>query len=408
MQRAGIAVLIMFCIAAIGTYIVYEALAQMYLRQPEQGSFRTYAKQALGNWAGFSNGWIYWLSEILILGSTLTALGLFTQFWLRSVPLWILSFLYALFGLLIVAIGVRGFERIENWLSMIKVIAIVVFIIVAVFIFFRYIPPKGVYPSSISVQWTRLFNTGFIHVWTSLIFCFYAFGGIEVLGLMATELKEPKDMIRAGRLMILLLTVLYLISVAFATCLIPAEKMTSSESPFILALSPYRVTVLLHFFNGVFIVAGFSVLIASIYSVTLMMVTLAEDGDAPRFFKRKAQTNARRLPVLALLFTAVCLFASVSLTLIVPKHIYEHLTTAAGIMLMYTWVFILLSSLRITKVKLFGHIKLWFGLFLVLLSIFGTLFDQSSRMGFFVSLVFLLVIVLISLLRQSISKRMMI
>lgn len=78
--KSGPAVLIPFILAAIGTYIVYDALVHMSVANPDKGSFRTYAKQAFGNWAGFSNGWVYLISELLIMGSQLMALGIFTRF----------------------------------------------------------------------------------------------------------------------------------------------------------------------------------------------------------------------------------------------------------------------------------------------------------------------------------------
>ncbi|WP_347552697.1 hypothetical protein ABFG93_10525 [Pseudalkalibacillus hwajinpoensis] len=58
--------MIAYLLTGCGTWIVYQALANMSAKHPEKGSFRTYAKQAFGSWAGFSNGWVYWSSEMLI------------------------------------------------------------------------------------------------------------------------------------------------------------------------------------------------------------------------------------------------------------------------------------------------------------------------------------------------------
>ncbi|MFP3339361.1 amino acid transporter, partial [Micrococcus sp. SIMBA_131] len=72
-EKAGYLILVAYSLAAIGTWIVYEALSNLTAKHPTKGSFRTYAKQAFGPWAGFSNGWVYWSSEMLIMGSQLTA-----------------------------------------------------------------------------------------------------------------------------------------------------------------------------------------------------------------------------------------------------------------------------------------------------------------------------------------------
>lgn len=99
-QKSGFSVLILFVLAAAATYFVYDALASMIAKHSEKGSFRTYSKKAFGHWAGFSHGWLYWLSEMLILGSQLTALGLFARFWFPEWPLWLFSTLFAVLGVM--------------------------------------------------------------------------------------------------------------------------------------------------------------------------------------------------------------------------------------------------------------------------------------------------------------------
>ena len=103
----------------------------MSVDNPDKGSFRTYAKQAFGNWAGFSNGWIYLISEMLIMGSQLTALGIFTKLWFPALPLWIAASIYAALGLAVILTGMKGFEKFQNIFGALKAAAVVMFIIVA-------------------------------------------------------------------------------------------------------------------------------------------------------------------------------------------------------------------------------------------------------------------------------------
>ncbi|GAA0426507.1 hypothetical protein GCM10008934_15390 [Virgibacillus salarius] len=136
-QKSGPAVLIPFILAAIGTYIVYDALAKMSVEHPDKGSFRVYARRAFGRWAGFSNGWVYCISEMLIMGSQLIALGIFTQFWFPSIPLWLLAAIYSVLGLLVILTGMKGFEKFENVFGVVKTAAILMFIIVAITLIIR-------------------------------------------------------------------------------------------------------------------------------------------------------------------------------------------------------------------------------------------------------------------------------
>lgn len=100
-HKSGFWILFIFILAALATLFVYVALAQMTVQHPHKGSFRTYAQQAYGRSAGFSVGWMYWFSEMLIMGSTLTALGIFTQFWLPAIPLCLLAVGYTVLALLL-------------------------------------------------------------------------------------------------------------------------------------------------------------------------------------------------------------------------------------------------------------------------------------------------------------------
>jgi L-asparagine transporter-like permease len=108
-EKGGFSVILNFLLAAVGTFIVFQALAKMIAQHSEKGSFRTYSKQAFGHWAGFSHGWVYWSSEMLILGSQLTAIGLFTRFWFPNLPLWMLTSGYAVLGVGVVLLGTAGY-----------------------------------------------------------------------------------------------------------------------------------------------------------------------------------------------------------------------------------------------------------------------------------------------------------
>lgn len=97
----------------------------------KKGAFRSYAKKAFGTSVAFSSGWIYWMSEMFMIGSQLTALSIFTKFWFPNFPLWLLSAIYAVLGIIVVLLGSKGFEKIENLLGIIKISAIFMFIVIA-------------------------------------------------------------------------------------------------------------------------------------------------------------------------------------------------------------------------------------------------------------------------------------
>ncbi|RCX12816.1 amino acid/polyamine/organocation transporter (APC superfamily) [Fontibacillus phaseoli] len=394
-SMAGPSILIAFALAALGTYTVFEALARMTAKRPEKGSFRSYAKQAYGRWAGFSSGWVYWSSELLIMGSQLTALSLFSRFWFPGVPMWLFATGYALLGLIVILIGNKGFDSVENVLSVIKIAAILLFLGMAGAALFGWIPGGGnlSFPRTIK----QFFPSGVMGLWSGLIFAFYAFGGIEVMGMMAFRLKDPKEAPKAGKIMLLLLATVYILSIGLVVTLVSWKAVVPKKSPFITALDGVNMPFIPHLFNSVLIIAGFSTMVASLYAVTTMLVTLAEDRDAPTLFAKKA---LKKRPMFAIGLTAAGLTGSIILSLAMPGRIYEYITTAAGLLLLYNWLFILLTSGKLLKLTMFGKVKRIAGMALILLAVSGTLTHATSRPGFWGSLGFVGVIGSVTLLMQ--------
>lgn len=399
-NKSGPSVLITFILAAIGTYIVFDSLAKMTAQNPKEGAFRTYAKDALGRWAGFSTGWVYWSSEMLIMGSQLTALSLFTQFWFPDIPIWIFATGYAICGLGILLAGTKNVNRLENLFAVIKIAAIFMFIVIAGAIFFGVI--NGGKDISVPSTIEEIFPNGMNGLWTGFIFAFYAFGGIEVMGLMASKLKNPKDAPKSGKTMLMLLTVIYIISIGLAIILVPWDTFNSEQSPFLTALTDTDITFFPHVFNGALIIAGFSTMVAALYGVSSILVTLAEDGDAPSFFAKSGKLN---IPFPALVIIVIGLIGSIILALVMPNKIYEYVTTGAGLMLLYNWIFILLSSRKLLRLTLFGHMKVFIGIGLMIAAISGTLVDSENRPGFFISLGFVLIIGLFTLFMLKRHKK---
>lgn len=397
----GPSILIAFLLAALGTFIVFDALGKMSAKDPQKGAFRSYAKKAYGKWAGFSSGWVYWFSEMLITGSQLTALSLLTRFWFPNVPLWVFSAIYAVLGVIVVMIGTKGFEKAQNVFAVIKIAAIFMFIILAVTVLFGYFG-GNLNDYKLPNSREAFLPKGLRGLWSALIFGFYAFGGIEIMGIFATRLKNKEDVRKSGSVMLIILTTIYLISLALATGLAAIDKFTPNVSPFVIALDKYNINFFSHVFTGGIIIAGFSTMAASLFAVTSMIVTLSEDGDAPKIFSKKGKL---KVPPLALTLTIGGLITSVVLALVMPDSVYEYITTAAGLMLLYNWFFILVSFPRLIKATGFDHVKRFIGMGLILLAISGTLFQKSSRPGFFVSIVFVGGIIAVLLIMNLVKKR---
>lgn len=327
------------------------------------------------------------------MGSQMTALSIFTRFWFPKVPLWIFAAVYAALGLTILLIGVKVLNKLENILAVMKIAAILMFVIIAALAIFGVI--DGNRPLQFLDSSSDFFPGGAKGLWSSVIFAFYAFGGIEILGLMAANLKDPKEAPKAGKVMLFSLMGIYFLSIGLAVMMVSWNSFNAKESPFVVALEAYQLSFVPHIFNGALIIAGFSTMTASLYGVTSVLVTLGEEGDAPKLFAKKGKL---KVPFATLLITMFGVSASIIAALLMPNRIYEYITTAAGLMLLYNWLFILASSRKILELKWLDKMKYSLGALFILIAVSGTLFHDSSRPGFLISLVFIGIIGMIALI----------
>ncbi|KRE83972.1 hypothetical protein ASG89_11500 [Paenibacillus sp. Soil766] len=397
-QKSGFLVVVVFLLAALATLFVYDALAQMTAANPEKGSFRNYVRDAYGNWAGFGVGWLYWSSEMLILGSSLTAIGIFTQFWFPNLPLWLLTAIYSLLALLVVILGSKGINKTENICAIVKMGAVFLFIAIAGIVLI-----KGTHGINTIQASTARFGLSWTGAMKGLLYAFYAFSGIEVMGFMAIHMQNPKEALKAGRLMLLTITVLYVLSLSLALLFITKEQLTPDKSPLLLALSIMGLPILVHLMNGVLIIAGFSILVASLYGVSTMLVSLAEGGDAPPWLANRK--GKKQLPLYALGVNTIGLCVSIVLALVMPSQIFEHITTAGGLVLLYTWSLIVASYLKQLQPSISGQLKSWTAILLILAAVAGSLFEKTGRPGFWTSLLIVMVIILITWWMKHKSER---
>lgn len=396
----GPSIIFSFVLAATGTYIVYYFLSKMTAKDPQDGSFCYYADKAYGRWAGFSCGWNYWSSNILIMGSQLIALSILSRFWFPNIPLWGFASGYAILSIIVVITGNTGFDKAENLLAIIKTAAILMFIIIAAAAVFGWIHgdvKHPGYPAS-AAGWFPEKWKGF---WSSLIYAFYAFGGIEVIGLMAMRLEKKEDASKAGLNMLIVLVIIYVLSLVLAIYMVAHGAFTEKESPFVTALEQYHFAFFPHVFNASIILAGFSTMTASLFGVTTLLATLADSGDAPALFSKKLK-HFNQLPLPSLILATIGLIVSIITALLLPGKIYEYITTAAGILILFNWAFIILSAVKNLEMKLGGKLLSTAGLCLIIAAVSGTLWEKSIRMGFFISLLFTVLIGLTALSMQKI------
>jgi len=135
-RLAGPAVIVSYLLGAGIALIMSYALAEMAVVHPVAGAFGVYAEKYLNRWAGYSVRATYGAAQIIAIGAEVTAAGIYVSFWFPNVPqwIWIVSFSAALVALN--AMKVNRLGEFEYWFAMIKVTAILAFIVVGLCLIF--------------------------------------------------------------------------------------------------------------------------------------------------------------------------------------------------------------------------------------------------------------------------------
>lgn len=406
-KLAGPAIVLGYLIGGIIAFFSFTALAEMTVNDPQEGSFRTYAQKAYGRGMGFVSGWVYWFSGLLIMSSEITALSTFTQYWFPNVPLWIFSSLYALLGAGVLLLGVSNFGKIESLFAIVKLSTLIIIIVFGALLIVGFRPGHLGTVGLHSPFHAGFFPKGVMGFWTSLIFVLFSFGGIAVVGISSKELKKKSDIPKAGLTLIIMLLSVYILSLLIVLTLARWSTINEQQSPFVTALSNLHIPFLGTVFNLVIISAAFSTMVGAFYSITNVLVSLANDQDAPKKF---AHRNKRGVPVFALVFTISVLAITIVLAFLLPKSVYEYLTTSAGVLLVLNWVMILLSELKNRKTYKGNHYKMplhpfsnFLSIGLILLVIAGALVQFKERIGVCVAVGIVLIIAFI----YRITKRFM-
>ena len=160
-------------------------IIEMTIANPVSGSFKVYAQEVFGEWWGFVVGWMFWASGVLGMASEVTACAIFARLWFPHIPLWILSLVFALSITLINFNDVKGLSKIELGLSITKVLTLVLFILLGIFLAFGF--HVGTATEHFTAFWSSPKNSveNLTGVLSSLLLIFFAYTGTGIIGLAA-------------------------------------------------------------------------------------------------------------------------------------------------------------------------------------------------------------------------------
>lgn len=298
-SQAGPATIIAFIVVAAVALVIAWALAEMVTVHPRAGAFGTVAHSYLGHWAGFVIRWTYWTIQVIAVGGEVIATGIYLRYWWPSVPLWLAVVVFSIALIAVNAATVRFFGECEYWLSMIKVAAIVAFILLGFLLIAVGLPGAPATGLHNLIADGGFFPRGAGGVFLAMVFVVFSFVGTEVVSVTAAESENPtRDVPRAARQMVVRLALFYALAISVVLAIAPwpqtAKGGSLDASPFVRVLEAAHVPAGASVMNFVILTAALSSANTNLYLTTRMLHSLAGHGYAPRQLGRLSGSGAPR------------------------------------------------------------------------------------------------------------------
>ncbi|KAF4767068.1 hypothetical protein N7455_006949 [Penicillium solitum] len=314
--------LIAFTFIGSIVYSVMIALGEVATYLPIPGAFATYATRLVDPSLGFAMGWIYWFSWASTFALELTATGLIIQYWDDTIPM---AIFIAVFWVVIIILNmfpVSCYGEVEFWLSSIKIITVVGFMIFAIcinagvgregYLGFRYWVHPGPFRPYLIEDSGQDALAKFVGFWAILIKAGFSYQGTELVGIAAGETENPrKNIPSAIRKTFFRIVFFFVFTIFFVGIVVPSndERLTDNDSganvdasPFVIAAKRAGVNVLPSIINAVLLTVVLSAANSNVYSGSRILVGLAHEGFAPRFFLK---TTKHGVPYGSVGFTAL-------------------------------------------------------------------------------------------------------
>jgi len=355
-RLAGPAVIVSYLLGAAIALIMSYALAEMAVVHPVAGAFGVYAEHYLNPWAGFSVRATYAAAQIIAIGAEVTAAGIYISFWFPHVPQWIWIVLISAALVSLNSQEVNRLGEFEYWFAMIKVAAIVVFIIVGLGLIFGD-GSRGATGWANLTQHGGFLAAGFKGVWLSLTIAITSYMGVEVIAVTAGEAERPEVTIpRAMRSIVWRLILFYVLAIAITVTMVPWNQSSSSStisaSPFVTAFAAAHIPFAAGIMNFVVLTAALSSVNTNLYLSTRMLFSLGQQRYGPNWM---GYVSRNGVPHRALAISTAGIIAAVLLAIFAPSNAFLKLYGSAVAGMLFVWLVILDSHLRFRKVVARGQ-----------------------------------------------------
>jgi AAT family amino acid transporter len=353
-RLAGPGVIVTYFFGALIALVMGYALAEMAVVHPVAGSFGVFADRYLSRWAGFVVRATYAFVQILAIGAEVTAVAIYFTFWFPGVPswVWVVGIAAVLIAINTAQVGLFG--ELEYWFAMIKVVAILAFIVVGLTLILGLGHGPAIGLRNLVDSPGGFLPNGWRGVWLALTLVITSYMGIEGIAVTAGEAEHPETSIpRAMRTMVLRLILFYVLAISVMLMVSPWRELAEggggsgiTGSPFVRAFAAIGIPFAAGVMNLVVISAAVSSANSNLYMTSRMLLSLARSGYAPAPL---AVVTDKGVPLRAVATGSTGVVAAILLALFAPANAFLALYGTAVAGMLFIWIVVLVTYLRFRK-----------------------------------------------------------
>ena len=354
-QTGPIGAIIAYILGGLIAYMVMLCLGELAVHMPESGSFGSYANQFIGPATGYMITWLYWLTWTATLGTEFTAAALLMQEWFPQVSVWLWTIIFAAIVFILNISSTRLFAESEFWLSLVKVITVISFIILGLLVIFGLIPFQGYDSAPLFRNLTAQgwFPQGIFPIFATMLIVNFAFSGTELIGVAAGETEDPaKNVPKAINAAIWRLLIFFVGTIVVISALLPYQDAglnaghSISSSPFVTVFSFIGIPHAEDIIRFVIITALLSAANSGLYAASRMMYSLSMKKQLPKLFSRLSKSGTPIIAIIVTMFGALPGLLSEQFS---PETIFKNLLGIAAFTMVVVWMSICLSQFNFRR-----------------------------------------------------------
>ncbi|KAH3684628.1 hypothetical protein WICPIJ_004384 [Wickerhamomyces pijperi] len=351
--RTGGAASLSICWTIVGllAFSTIHALGELTTAYPVSGAFSAHSTKFIEPSFGFAIGWNYAIFWMVVLPAEIIAASLTLQFWNDTINPVAWVTIFYVFVMSINLFGVRGYGEAEYIFTMIKMVAIIGFLILGIVLVCGGGPTHG-FVGGMYYRNPGPFTHGFKGVCTVFITAAYSLGGSELIGVTGAEAANPRKTLPSAikqvfwRIMLFYLGSLTLISLLVSSedkRLLGTSSADAEASPFVIAINNGGVKVLPSIMNAVILISVLSVGNSAVFGCSRTLASLAAQGLAPKCFN---YIDRMGRPIYGIAANGV---VGLLCYCVASKHestVFAWLMSLCGLATVLTWFSICVSHIR--------------------------------------------------------------